>query len=650
MLKLLYFSSCLQNRLHTLLPTSIPTPSHHSTAPFLPALTSLTGFALHPRAFFCSDANDCPEPGAEAKPSPAILSKNPRPDGYVTELGLETNDKIALSANFKERLEPNKENFPPHVLQVTEEDPIKPQLLEASSSEFSISLVSELIANQHWSKLKTHLEDMNPIKFLHHLFESNVDPELIMRYFNWSQKELNVSYPLELTCRLLHTLARAQKYSRIRAFLDRFVKKNKEHSNFTIFHSLSLYDNYFHHMNTIIVDILVWAYSVNLKTQLAIEAFQRAGDYGYKLSFFTCNPLLSALVKENKIGYVEYLYKEMIKRRIKVNLYTFNIVIKGLSKVGKLNKARDLINDMKAFGILPNVITYNTVMHGYCKMGKSGMMYKADAVLKEMIANKISPCPITYNILIDGFCKDENVLAALKVFEEMKRQGLKPDDITYNTLINGLCTEGKLEEACALRDEMVGFSLKPNVITYNAFINGFCKKKMVKEAVELFDDIISQGLSPDVITFNTLIDTYCRNGMMDKAFFLLSTMLEKGIFPNVSTYNSLIACFCRQGNMEKARQLLDDMQKKDLKADFITYSILMDGLYGKRANIVTYNLLIKGYCEKGMLEDANRLLNEMLEKGLVPNRITYDVVREEMLEKGFCPDIAGHLSYVSSGS
>ncbi|KAF4373962.1 hypothetical protein F8388_007868 [Cannabis sativa] len=71
---------------------------------------------------------------------------------------------------------------------------------------------------------------------------------------------------------------------------------------------------------------------------------------------------------------------------------------------------------------------------------------------------------------------------------------------------------------------------------------------------------------------------------------------------------------------------------------------------GKRANIVTYNLLIKGYCEKGMLEDANRLLNEMLEKGLVPNRITYDVVREEMLEKGFCPDIAGHLSYVSSGS
>ncbi|KAL6132773.1 hypothetical protein ACLB2K_065012 [Fragaria x ananassa] len=55
------------------------------------------------------------------------------------ELGLETDDKTALSAKFRERLEPKKDKCPPHVLQVIEEELTKLQLLEASSSEFNVT-------------------------------------------------------------------------------------------------------------------------------------------------------------------------------------------------------------------------------------------------------------------------------------------------------------------------------------------------------------------------------------------------------------------------------------------------------------------------------------------------------------------------------
>ncbi|XP_058002879.1 lon protease homolog 1, mitochondrial isoform X2 [Hevea brasiliensis] len=55
------------------------------------------------------------------------------------ELGLETDDKTALSAKFRERLEPNKEKIPANVLQVIEEELTKLQLLEASSSEFNVT-------------------------------------------------------------------------------------------------------------------------------------------------------------------------------------------------------------------------------------------------------------------------------------------------------------------------------------------------------------------------------------------------------------------------------------------------------------------------------------------------------------------------------
>ncbi|CAI9103521.1 OLC1v1002018C1 [Oldenlandia corymbosa var. corymbosa] len=55
------------------------------------------------------------------------------------ELGLETDDKTALSGKFRERLESKRDKCPPHVLQVIEEELTKLQLLEASSSEFNVT-------------------------------------------------------------------------------------------------------------------------------------------------------------------------------------------------------------------------------------------------------------------------------------------------------------------------------------------------------------------------------------------------------------------------------------------------------------------------------------------------------------------------------
>ncbi|ONM26312.1 Lon protease, mitochondrial [Zea mays] len=57
----------------------------------------------------------------------------------LQELGLETDDKTALSAKFRERIESKKDRCPSHVLQVIEEELTKLQLLEASSSEFSVT-------------------------------------------------------------------------------------------------------------------------------------------------------------------------------------------------------------------------------------------------------------------------------------------------------------------------------------------------------------------------------------------------------------------------------------------------------------------------------------------------------------------------------
>ncbi|CAN0897250.1 Lon protease homolog, mitochondrial [Linum grandiflorum] len=55
------------------------------------------------------------------------------------ELGLEADDKTALSSKFRERIEGKEEKIPANVLQVIQEELTKLQLLEASSSEFNVT-------------------------------------------------------------------------------------------------------------------------------------------------------------------------------------------------------------------------------------------------------------------------------------------------------------------------------------------------------------------------------------------------------------------------------------------------------------------------------------------------------------------------------
>uniref|UniRef100_A0A9I9CIM8 Pentatricopeptide repeat-containing protein n=1 Tax=Cucumis melo TaxID=3656 RepID=A0A9I9CIM8_CUCME len=229
-----------------------------------------------------------------------------------------------------------------------------------TSNDFDPLIISDLISRQRWSILKSHVKFKSPIDFLHQLMCSGaVDPLLVLRYFNWSRRELKVNYSIELICRLLHLLANVKYYPKIRSVLDSFVKGETNCSISLIFHSLSVCSDQFC-ANSIIADMLVLAYVQNSKTVLGLEAFKRAGDYRYKLSVLSCNPLLSALVKESEFGDVEFVYKEMIRRKISPNLITFNIVINGLCK-GKLEDANGLLNEMLEKGLIPNRTTYEII-------------------------------------------------------------------------------------------------------------------------------------------------------------------------------------------------------------------------------------------------------------------------------------------------
>uniref|UniRef100_A0A0D9XKS6 DUF8040 domain-containing protein n=2 Tax=Leersia perrieri TaxID=77586 RepID=A0A0D9XKS6_9ORYZ len=446
----------------------------------------------------------------------------------------------------------------------------------------------------------------------------------------------------------------------------------------------------------LVADMLVLALARSTRPLASYDAFLLAGEIHprHRPSTASVNALLAALIGAKRADLAEKAFRSALRRRMTPDIYTFNTVISALCRVGQLRKAGDLAKDIRAWGLSPSVATYNSLIDGYCKKGGAGNMYHVDMLLKEMVESRISPSAVTFRVLINGYFKNSNTGAAVRVFEEMKKQGIAATVVTYNVLISGLCREGKVEEGVKLMEEMEDLGLSPDVVTFGSVLNGFCKKGMMADAKGWIDGMPERNVEPGVVTYNILIDGYRRLGMMEDAMAVKEAMAKKGISPNVTTFTCLITGFCRCGDWRSASGLLDEMKEKGIKADVITYNVLIGALcckgdvkkavklldemskvglepnhltYNtviqgfcdkgnikgayeirtkmekcrKRANVVTYNVLIKYFCQIGKMEEANDLLNEMLDKGLVPNGITYETIKEGMMEKGY---VSHHLT------
>ncbi|KAK7399517.1 hypothetical protein VNO78_10702 [Psophocarpus tetragonolobus] len=88
-------------------------------------------------------------------------------------------------------------------------------------------------------------------------------------------------------------------------------------------------------------------------------------------------------------------------------------------------------------------------------------------------------------------------------------------------------------------------------------------------------------------------------------------MSKQGLLPDV-TFNSRISALCRAGKVLEASRIFRDMQ--------------MDAKLGlPRPNVVTFNLMLKGFCKQGMMEDAKGLVDTMKKVGVFDTLKSYNI-------------------------
>ncbi|KAF3958693.1 hypothetical protein CMV_016419 [Castanea mollissima] len=519
------------------------------------------------------------------------------------------------------------------------------------------------------------------------LLKSQFDQTLTLKFLSWAKP--HKFFTFQCKCLTLHILTRFKLYKSAQSLAEDVAlsTSHDDHKGSLVFQCLK--DSY-HSCNS------------------SSAVFDLVGFMPGVLSY---NAILDAVIRsKGSVKFAQQVFDEMTESGVSPNVYTFNILIRGFCVAGNLEMGLRFFGEMEKRGCLPNVVTHNTLIDAYCKLGR---VDEAFGLLRSMALKGLEPNLISYNVVINGLCREGRMKETSQVLEEMSKKGYVPDEVTYNTLVNGYCKEGNFHQALVLHSEMVSNGLSPNVVTYTALINkeaigvirdmmekglapdvvsystiisGFCRNGEVEKAFQMKLAMVEKGVLPDAVTFSTLIHGLCLQRRLIEACDLYQEMLNVGLRPDEFTYTTLINAYCVEGDLNKALQLHDEMVQKGFLPDAVTYSVLINGL-NKQArtreakrlllklfyeesvpNDVTYNTLIdncsdnefksvvalvKGFCMKGLMDEADQVFQSMLQRKHRPDEAVYNVIihghcrggnvqraynlYNEMLNSGFVP-------------
>ncbi|XP_024996949.1 pentatricopeptide repeat-containing protein At2g13420, mitochondrial-like [Cynara cardunculus var. scolymus] len=375
----------------------------------------------------------------------------------------------------------------------------------------------------------------------------------------------------------------------------------------------------------------------------------------------------------------------------------YNLMIDILGKVRQFDVAWQLITEMDQNGVNPTSTTFYVLIRRLIAAGLTRQAIRAFDDMGCFVVNDADQQPIDdFYFLFDTLCKYSYPKVATEMFNKWKSWRFQPDAKMYTILIYGWCKENKSKMAERFFREMLDSRIEPNVVTYNVLLNGICRRsslhpddrfeRTLQAAENLLDEMHQRGIDPDVTSYSIVLHVYSRAHKPDLTLEKLKMMKEKGIRPTLTSYTSVVKCLCSCGRLEDAEKLLDEMVcngvtpsattfncffkeyrgRKDvdgafrlykkIKDDSVslpdshTYNILL-GMFtrlnrfdlvkviwddmkvsGVGPDLDSYTLLVHDLCEKQKWREACEYFVEMIEKGILPQKVTFEMLYRGLIQ------------------
>ncbi|GFQ04452.1 pentatricopeptide repeat-containing protein at1g30610 chloroplastic [Phtheirospermum japonicum] len=208
---------------------------------------------------------------------------------------------------------------------------------------------------------------------------------------------------------------------------------------------------------------------------------------------------------------------------------------------------------------------------------------------------------------------------------------LEPDVVVYNAVLNACVRRKKWEGAFWVLQQLSQQGIKPSSTTYGLVMEVMlaCGKY---ELVHDFFKKVQKSFIPNALIYKVLVNTFWREGKTDEALLAVEDMERRGIVGSAGLYYDVARCLCSAGRCHEALKQIDKICKVANKPLVVTYTGLMQACFESgdvksgayifnhmqkfcSPNLVTCNIMLKAFLDRGMFEEAKQLFQNLLENG-----------------------------------
>lgn len=281
---------------------------------------------------------------------------------------------------------------------------------------------------------------------------------------------------------------------------------------------------------------------------------------------------------------------------------------------------------------------------------------------------------VCYNAFVSGLVQNGVPLLVLDVFKEIKRSYREPNSVTLISVLSacshiryiqfGRQVHGFIVKIEMSIDTMVGTALldmyskcgcwqaaydlfkdlndRRNLITWNSMIAGMMLNGQSENSIGLFMQLESEGLKPDSATWNSMISGFSQLGKDFEAYLFFKKMLSAGLLPSLKSITSLLPVCSAMLALHCGKEIHAHGVRTDISDDEFFATALIDmymkcgqPTWARRVfdkfeikpnDPAIWNAMISGYGRNGEHKDAFDLFNQMLEKNVQPNPVTFNCI------------------------
>lgn len=239
-------------------------------------------------------------------------------------------------------------------------------------------------------------------------------------------------------------------------------------------------------------------------------------------------------------------------------------------------------------------IDMNSELMAFCRDGE---VKEALILLNFMQKSRISIRPYAYYSILNTCTRNRTLAQGRELYSYLKSFELDQNLILASKLITMFIACGSPVEARLVFDNVH----KRDIILWNSMISGYVSCGLCEDALSIYYMMETEGFIPDNFTFPCVLKACTGLFALDEGRKIHDLVLSVGLEDDIFVGNALVDMYAKCGDVEFARQVFDKMPER---------------------SVVTWNAMIAGYVQNGMVDEGFEMFHQMQIHGRVPNLTT----------------------------